>query len=138
MKRFLISILLISSFLFLSILSSAQISELNNISINKGNFEAKLGYRINDRPSFFLEGDFNNRGRIRIVRGIFTSSDIRGRFQGFFTGNSFFMTLPIRDRIQTIFGRIRVNDDYSTFVGSWTLRGIDVQGWISGEFKTRI
>ena len=77
------------------------------------------------------------RGRIRVVRGTFSTSDIEGRFLGTFFGNTFFMKIPVRSSTQTIFGRIRVSDDYSTFSGSWSSRGIGIQGWISGDFITR-
>jgi len=118
-------------------ITAAEQIEINDNVLNRGGFEAQLGLRRDDRPASYLDGSYNMRGRIRVVRGTFSTSDIEGRFLGTFFGNTFFMKIPVRSGTQTIFGRIRVSDDYSTFSGSWSSRGIDIQGWISGEFITR-
>jgi hypothetical protein len=137
MIRKIVAIGIISFLLLLGVFSSAQTIEQKSIILNQGIFEAQLGFRRDDRPTSHLEGNYNMRGRIIVVRGIFTSSDFEGRFQGTFIGNTFFMKIPVRGGTQTIVGRIRISDDYSDFSGSWMLRGFDSQGWISGEFITR-
>lgn len=128
---------IIFSFLITGFIVSAQQANINKEILTQGGFEAQLGLRRNDRPTYNLNGDYNIRGRIRIVSGLCTSSDIEGRFQGIFFGNLFFIKIPVRGGTQTIFGRIKIDDDHSTFIGSWNSRGIDNQGWISGEFITR-
>ena len=137
MKRKIVVFGIIFILLFIGYITAAQQTELDKKVLNQGKFEAKLGLKRNLRPSFYLEGSFNIRGRIRVVRGTITSSDMEGRFLGTFFGNVFFMKIPVRDGTQTIFGRIRVNDNYSTFSGIWNCRGINSGGWISGDFITR-
>lgn len=125
------------SLLFIGYISVAQEIELNNNLLNQGKFKAQLGLGRDERPIYHLDGNFNTRGRFRVVRGILTNSDMEFRFQGTFIGNRFFMKIPVRGRTLTIFGHIRVNNDYSIFSGSWKGRGIETNGWISGEFITR-
>ena len=137
MKRKIVIIGIIFSLISIGYITAAQQIKINDNVLNRGGFEAQLGLRRNDRPTSFLDGSYNMRGRIRVVRGTFSSSDIEGSFLGTFYGNTFFMKIPVRGSTQTIFGRIRVIDDYSTFSGSWSSRGIDIQGWISGNFITR-
>jgi hypothetical protein len=127
----------IISLLFIGYISMAQEIELNNNILNRGKFRAQLGLGRDERPAYHLDGNFNTRGRFRLVRGTLTNSEMESRFQGTFIGNRFIMKIPLRGRTLTLFGHIRVNDDYSIFSGSWIGRGIDTNGWISGEFITR-
>jgi len=137
MKRRIVVFGIIFILIFTGYISATQQTEIDDKVLNQGKFEGKLGLRRNLRPSSYLEGSYDIRGRIRVVRGTITSSDIEGRFLGTFIGNVFFMRIPVRGGTQTIFGRIRVNDNYSTFSGTWNCRGIDSGGWISGDFITR-
>ena len=137
MKRKIVVFGIIFTLIIIGYITAAQQIEINDNVLNPGGFEAQLGLRRNDRPTSHLEGSFNMRGRIRVVSGTISTSDLEGRFQATFIGNTFFMKIPVRGGTQTMFGRIRVSDDYSTFSGSWISRGIDSQGWISGEFITR-
>jgi len=119
-------------FILVTAFSSAQKIELKS---NQGKFEAQLGFKNKDRPTILLDGDFNMRGRVRVVKGTCISSDDKGRFQGLFIGNTFY--IKTSERTKTLVGQIRVNDDYSTFSGIWKSRGFDGLGWIKGEFITR-
>ena len=128
--------LLIFGFIIMFILvGTLSVAQKIELKINHGKFDAQLGFKSNDRPTIQLEGEFVIRGRIRVVKGSFVSSDDKGRFQGLFIGYNFY--IKTTGRTKTIFGQIRMNRDYSTFNGTWKSRGIDDPGWIKGEFITR-
>ena len=137
MIRKIISFGIILLLVILSVFSSAQSIEQKSNILNQGKFEAQIGLSRDSRLISHLDGNFIIRGRIRVVRGIFTSSDIEGRFQGTFIGDTFLMKIPVRGGFHTIFGRIHTNEDYSMFSGSWILRSLNGQGWITGEFISR-
>ena len=137
MRKKIISITLILLLLVIGFLSTAQPILNERLDLNIGKFEAQIGLGRNDRPASNLEGNYYTRGRSRLVGGVFTSNEINGRFQGAFISNTFFMKIPIQGGTQTIFGKIRVNEDYSSFTGAWNTRGFDIKGWISGEFIDR-
>lgn len=137
MNKKIITLTIVLSLLILGFLSTAQPIHYGRLDLNQGKFEAQIGFGRNDRSHSNLDGYYNIRGGLRIVRGIYTSNEIEGRFQGTFIRNLFFMEITTPDGTQTIYGRIRIADDYSTFTGFWNTRGIDNKGWISGEFITR-
>jgi hypothetical protein len=137
MRRKIITISIVLSLLIIGYLSSAHPILIERIDLNRGKFEAEIGLGRNERPASNLEGNYYTSGRTRLVGGVFTSSEINGRFQGAFNRNTFFMKIPDQRGTLTIFGKIRVNDDYSSFIGAWHTRGFDIKGWISGEFIDR-
>jgi hypothetical protein len=93
-----------------------------------GAFNAELVIRGNERV-IELDGNYHSRGRIILIRG---SDDYR--FSGLFRGNMFMIRTQINGRAQTIIGRYRLADDNS-FTGSWSCRGLQNRGSITGVFN---
>jgi hypothetical protein len=93
-----------------------------------GTFNAELVIRGNERV-IELAGNYHSRGRIILIRG---SDDYR--FSGLFRGNMFMIRTQINGRAQTIIGRYRIADDNS-FTGSWSCRGLQNRGSITGVFN---
>ena len=96
-------------------------------------FEADLGIRENQRPILSLQGTYNYRGRIIVVKGISSNRD--SRFYGLFRGNFFIIQTQIRERRQTIFGQCRFDENHEIFSGAWTSRIFQGRGWITGSFN---
>jgi hypothetical protein len=114
-------------------LTSASKSDIfNDIEpSNRGFFEANLGIKDDDRPFLNLQGTFNTRGRVKIVKGT-----EEHRFTGLFHANIFIIQTQIRGRIQTIIGQCRYDQDNS-FSGIWSTRFLRNRGWIDGDFSER-
>ena len=97
-----------------------------------GLFTADMGRRGSSDPLVYLEGEYNTRGRYKIIRGTATNGENQGRFRGFFYKNHFIIRVPTPRVIITIFGRCTF--DEQSFEGNWRSRYSNYRGWISGEF----
>lgn len=134
MKKMIIILVVLST---ISLFSVTSVASKKIVDDSHGFFEAKIGLNDNDRPLTNLQGEYNYRGRVVIVRGTGTSMDNPGRFNGFFIGNSFTLRTPIRDEMFTIIGQFRFDEEHSSFSGIWLSRGIMGRGWITGSFESR-
>ena len=98
-----------------------------------GEFTAELGRRGSSDPWVYLDGNYNTRGRFKIIYGTATAGENQGRFRGVFIGNRFIIRIPTPRISLTIHGRGTF--DEQTFEGNWILRSPQrIGGWIEGEF----
>ena len=97
-----------------------------------GIFTASLGIKGNKRPLLNLEGTYHRRGRSIIIQG---RED--NRFSGAFRGGNFIIRTQLRGeaRAQIVYGLTRFDENYNSFTGIWSSRGLSSGNWISGSFN---
>jgi len=107
--------------------------ETERKSREDGEFTAELGRRGSSEPWVNLDGNYNTRGRFKIIYGTATAGENQGRFRGVFIKNRFIVKVSISRISLTIYGRGTF--DEQTFEGNWILRSPRrIGGWIEGEF----
>jgi hypothetical protein len=132
MNKKIIIVGIIGIMIFGGVATASTYNIIENIrSSDRGLFECSLSINDNERPFLNLEGTFNTRGRIKIVQGT-----EENRFNGIFRGNTFMIRTQIRERVQTIIGQCRFNEDNS-FAGAWSSRILQNRGVINGAFSLR-
>lgn len=102
-----------------------------------GSFQAEIGLRNNEEPIVFLDGNYRNIRRVKIINGVATDNNQRQfRFQGIQHGRYLLLQIPIQGRIINIFSRISIDNNNNEFTGQWKTRGINrLSGWIEGSFS---
>ena len=109
----------------------AQLSA-TNVNGDQGIFEAELGRRGQDELILSMEGNYQDKDRLIVIRGIVTVGEKEGPFRGAFKGNIFVIRMPVRGKAITLIGRISFNENM--FQGMWIGRPLNVKGWITGSF----
>jgi len=136
-----IIILCILTFLLVSpIAMSSPIIKLNAKPVQRGIFQAELGFRNETEGILSLTGNVRNfRGR-HIIFGSVThiESDRSSRFQGFVTRNTFLIQTAVRSNIINVVGRFTSYDEETQeYSGIWSGMAVGIgrtRGWITASF----
>lgn len=128
---FILGVVLVSSMVQIS--ATHILKEIKRIG-EKGVFEADIGMNKDDVSKITLSGKYLVKEKIVYVNGNGKFGEKDGNFKGAFKGNLFYLTIPLKSKPLTIFGKVVLNKDDNTFKGMWVGKGIPVKGWITGLF----